>query len=67
MAERIVQLLSAQDYTSGIFVNTRFGSISGTLPLSAAALEGSAETPTPSIVANFRSFSVGCVDLTACG
>ena len=67
MAERIVQLLSAQDYTSGIFVNTRFGSISGTLPLSAAALEGSAVTPTPSIVANFRSFSVGCVDLTACG
>jgi arylsulfatase A-like enzyme len=67
MAERIVQALSAQDYTSGIFVDTRFGSIGGTLPLPAAALEGSAITPTPSIVVNFRSFSVGCADLTACG
>jgi hypothetical protein len=67
LAERIVQALSAQDYTSGIFVNTRFGLIGGALPLPAAALEGSAVTPTPSIVVNFRSFSVGCADLTACG
>jgi hypothetical protein len=67
MAERIVQALSAQDYTSGIFVNTRFGSIGGTLPLSAAALEGSAITPTPSIIINFRSFSTGCSDPAACG
>jgi hypothetical protein len=65
MAERIVQVLSAQDYTSGIFVNTRFGSIDGTLPLSAVALEGSAVTPTPSIVVNFRSFSVGCCPAVA--
>ena len=67
MAERIVQFLSTQDYTSGIFVNTRFGPIGGTLPLPAAALEGSAITPTPSIVVNFRSFSVGCADIAACG
>jgi arylsulfatase A-like enzyme len=67
MAARIVQLLSAQDYTSGIFVDSRFGSIGGTLPLSAVALEGSALTPTPAIVVNFRSFSVGCADPTACG
>ena len=66
MAERIVQLLSAQDYTSGT-VDPRFGSIAGTLPLSAVALEGSALTPTPAIVLNFRSFSVGCADPTACG
>jgi hypothetical protein len=31
------------------------------------ALEGSAVTPTPSIVMSFRSFSVGCADPTACG
>ena len=67
MAARIVQLLSEQDYTSGIFVDSRFGSIPGTLPLSAVALEGSALTPTPAVVVNFRSFSVGCEDPTACG
>ena len=66
-AARIVQILSAQDYVSGIFVDSRLGPIAGTLPLSAAALEGSALTPIPSIVVNFRSFSVGCADSTACG
>jgi hypothetical protein len=67
MAARIVQILSAQDYTSGIFVDARLGTIAGTLPLSAVALEGSAQTPMPAIVVNFRSFSVGCTDPTTCG
>ena len=40
MAARIVQFLAAQDYVSGIFVDSRLGSIGGTLPLSAVALEG---------------------------
>jgi arylsulfatase A-like enzyme len=66
-AARIVQMLSAQDYTSGIFVDSRLGSIAGTLPLSAIALEGTALTPTPAIVVNFRSFSIGCADATTCG
>jgi hypothetical protein len=66
-AARIVQMLSAQDYTSGIFVDSRLGPIAGTLPLSAIALEGTALTPTPSIVVNFRSFSIGCADPTTCG
>jgi arylsulfatase A-like enzyme len=65
-AARIVQILSAQDYTSGLFVDPRLGSFAGTLPLSAIGLEGTALTPTPSIVVNFRTFSTGCADATAC-
>jgi arylsulfatase A-like enzyme len=66
-AARIVQILAAQDYASGIFVDSRLGPIGGTLPLSAVALEGGALTPTPAIVVNFRSFSTGCTDPTTCG
>ena len=42
LADRIVEALSAQDYTSGIFVADALGRIPGTLPLSAIGLEGSA-------------------------
>ena len=66
-AARIVQILSLQDYTSGIFVDSRLGMIAGTLPLSAIGLEGAALTPIPAIVVNFRTFSLGCSDPTACG
>ncbi len=67
MAARITQALAAQDYTSGLFVDSRLGSIAGTLPLSAIALEGAALTPMPAIVVNFRTFSTGCADPTTCG
>jgi hypothetical protein len=67
LAARIVALLSAQDYTSGLFVDDALGQIPGTLPLTAIALKGTAVTPTPSIVVNFRSFSTGCADPTTCG
>jgi arylsulfatase A-like enzyme len=67
LAAKIVGLLSQQDYTSGIFVDDALGKIAGTLPLSAIALKGAAVTPVPSIVVNFRSFSTGCADPTACG
>lgn len=67
MAARIVQFLAAQDYVSGIFVDSRLGSIGGTLPLSAVALEGPALAPAPAIVVNFRTFTTGCADPTACG
>ncbi len=36
-------------------------------PLPAIALEGSALTPMPAIVVNFRSFTTGCGDPTTCG
>jgi arylsulfatase A-like enzyme len=67
LAAKIVALLSQQDYTSGLFVDDALGKIAGTLPLSAIALKGTAVTPTPSIVVNFRSFSTGCADPTTCG
>ena len=62
-----MHILSAQDYVSGLFVDSRLGPIVGTLPLSAVALEGSAVTPMPAIAVNFRSFSLGCADPTTCG
>ena len=67
LLSKIVSAISRQDYTSGIFVADALGRIPGTLPLSAIALEGSAITPHPSIVVNFRSFSTGCPDPTTCG
>ena len=67
LAARIVALLSAQDYVSGLFVDDALGKIPGTLPLSAIALKGAAATPTPAIAVNFRSFSTGCADPTTCG
>jgi hypothetical protein len=67
MAAKIVASLSKQDYVSGLFVDSKLGSIPGTLPLSAIALQGSAVTPMPAIAVNFRSFALGCNDPTTCG
>ncbi|MBS0640648.1 MAG: alkaline phosphatase family protein [Acetobacteraceae bacterium] len=67
LAEKVVKILAEQDYTSGLFVDSRLGPIRGTLPLSSIALEGSAITPIPAIVVNFRSFTTGCADVTTCG
>ncbi len=55
--KKVVEFLSKQDYTSGLFVDDAFGAIAGTLPLSAINLKGSAQTPTPAIVLNFKTFS----------
>ncbi len=60
LAARIVRVLLEQDYVSGLFVDERLGRIPGTLPLSAINLAGSAVTPHPAIVVNFRSFTTGC-------
>lgn len=67
LAAKVAAALSAQDYTSGLFVDDGLGKIPGTLPLSAIALRGTAVTPMPAIVVNFRSFSLGCADPTTCG
>lgn len=67
LAGRIVEFLSSQDYVSGLFVDDALGNIPGTLPLSAVALKGTAVTPMPAIALNFRSFSIGCDDVTICG
>lgn len=57
LARKVVNFLLQKDYVSGIFVNDFLGHIPGTLPLSAINLKGSAQTPIPAIVLNFRSFS----------
>jgi arylsulfatase A-like enzyme len=67
LAARIVAALAHEDYTSGVFVADTLGRIPGTLPLSAVGLVGSAVTPQPAIIVNFRSFSTGCADPTTCG
>jgi hypothetical protein len=67
LAAKVVAALSAHDYVSGLFVDDGLGPIAGTLPLSSIALKGSAVTPMPTIVVNFRTFSTGCADPTTCG
>ena len=67
LAAKVVEALASQDYVSGLFVDDALGSIPGTLPLSAIAMKGTAVTPMPAIVVNFRSFSTGCADPTTCG
>jgi hypothetical protein len=66
VAARVVEALLAQDYVSGIFVDDDLGRIPGTLPLTAINLKGSALTPLPAIVVNFRSFTTGCEQPVLC-
>jgi opacity protein-like surface antigen len=67
LAQRLVKVLTEQDYTGAIFVNDALGAIPGALPTSAIGLAGSAVTPAPSIVVSFRSFSTGCDRPEICG
>ena len=67
LAAKVVGVLAAQDYVSGLFVSDDLGAIPGTLPISAIDLRGSAVTPLPSVVVNFRTFSTGCADVLTCG
>lgn len=60
LAPKVVAALLKQDYVSGLFVDDDLGKIPGTLPLSAINLKGSALTPYPAIVVNFRSYDSGC-------
>jgi hypothetical protein len=57
---RVIEALLAQDYVSGLFVDSDIGSFPGTLPLSAINMQGAARTPRPSIVINFRSYATDC-------
>src|SRR5262249_26696064 len=55
--QRIVDFLSKQDYTSGLFVDTdTYGNIPGALSLKDINLKGSTNLPTPAIMLNFRTF-----------
>ncbi len=55
--QQVVDILTKQNYVSGLFVDDSYGPIAGTLPLSSINLKGSAQTPTPAIVVNFKTFS----------
>lgn len=67
IAKTVIDSLLKQDYVSGLFVDDTLDVFPGTLPFSAIALRGSARTPVPSILVNFRSFDTGCGDPTNCG
>ncbi len=67
VAGKVVEALLAQDYTSGLFVDSRLGSFPGALPLSAIGLEGDSPLPRPAVVVSFRSFDTVCGDPLRCG
>src|SRR6185437_7129408 len=50
MVRAICKRVLKYDYVGGVFVNDRFGAISGTLPMSAVALIGSTALPQPALV-----------------
>lgn len=56
LVQRIVRFLAAQDYVGGLVVNDRFGQMPGALRMSDVGLMGSATTPKPAIIVNFKSF-----------
>ena len=66
VAKRVVDALLAQDYISGLFVDSKLGKFPGTLTLDDIALEGSAITPHPAIAVNFRSFDTVCGEPVRC-
>jgi len=66
MAKRVIDALLAQDYVSGIFVDSKLGKFPGTLTLDDIALEGSAVTPHPAIAISFRSFDTVCGEPVRC-
>jgi arylsulfatase A-like enzyme len=66
LTQRVIDLLVAQDYVSGLFVDDDLGEFAGTLPLSAINLKGPARTPHPTIAVNFRSYSTGCAQPVMC-
>jgi hypothetical protein len=66
LAPAIVSMLLSEDYVSGVFVDSRLGSFAGTLPTSAINFIGTARTPRPAIVVNFKSFTTGCAIAQKC-
>jgi len=66
LAARVISILLAQDYVSGLFVDDSLGRFPGALPLSAINLKGSALTPMPAIAVNFRTFATDCEQPLTC-
>ncbi len=64
---QIVDLLTREDYVSGIFVDDALGDIPGSLPMSTINWRGTALTPQPAIVVSFASHLVpGCKPALMC-
>ena len=63
LARNVVQVLMAQTYVSGVFVNDQLGKCPGALAMSDVGLMGTARTPQPAIIVSFRSYSVCGQDL----
>ncbi len=58
-ARRVSEILLAQDYVDGVFVDDAYGEVPGTLRLSQIGLKGPhPATPVPAIIVNFKSFSL---------
>ena len=66
LVQHVVDILLAQDYVSGLFVDDDLGAIPGTLPMSEINLKGPARTPHPTIAVNFRSYATGCAEPLMC-
>jgi hypothetical protein len=66
LTRKVLAALLAQDYVSGLFVDSDLGSFPGTLPLSAINMQGMARTPRPAIVINFRSYTTDCGQPVMC-
>jgi hypothetical protein len=66
LAKQVVDALLAQDYVSGLFVDSKLGKFPGTLTLDDIALEGTAVTPHPAIAISFRSFDTICGEPVRC-
>jgi hypothetical protein len=66
LTSSIIKALLSQDYVSGLFVDARLGKFPGTLSTADINLQGTAATPAPSIVVNFKSFADGCAQPSAC-
>ncbi len=60
MAQRLIPLLTAQDYTGTLFVDDDLGPIAGSLPMSLINLKGAARTPQPSIAIGFANHLGDC-------
>ena len=66
LTAQVIEALLAQDYVSGLFVDSEIGTFPGTLPLSAINMQGMARTPRPAIAINFRSYATGCEQPLLC-
>ena len=60
---RIAEILLGYDYVGGVFVDDKYGSFPGTLPLSSIGLVGATTLPRPALVAAFKVFYLNPADL----